>query len=146
MIILPYYITEKTLSLGCKMWTLWIFMSSSGKELWKADADETPDQIVKEYLNDNGIVGDVQESSRKDMLLYKVNREKTNMKDFHTWADSLSGEMEHVWRPFFWIGEVCGETDSWGWKEEVDTLKLDPLHTIGEIWSVVGISGLRGRV
>jgi len=110
-------------------------MASSGKELWKTD--DPRETIVQEYFNDNGIFGE-EKITREDIFAYQVDRTRTTLSDFHTWADTLAKKScEHVWRPFFWIGESCGKPDSWGWKEEVDQLKLDPFFTIGEIWGLL---------
>jgi len=136
MILLPYYITEKTLPIGCKVWTLWICMAASGKELWKTDETD-PSEIINEYFTENGIFGTHQPSD-PPFLVYKIDRDTTRLADFHTWADVLSKKTpEHVWRPFYWIGEKQGAVDSWGWKEELTSVKLDPLHTIGEIWEII---------
>lgn len=138
MILIPYYITEKSLPIGCTLWTLWIFMAGSGKTLWKTD-DQDIDTIVREYLHENGIFGLQQlQQQQNSFLLYKVDTERTKLTDFHRWSDVLSeSTAEHVWRPFIWIGERLGQSDSWGWKEEVSGLKLDTFHTMGQIWEMV---------
>ena len=63
------------------------------------------------------------------------------MKDFHMWSDILANQEtkpEHVWRPFFWIGDsMYGQVDPWGWTEEVSALKLDPFHSMGQIWRLI---------
>lgn len=140
MQILPYYITERKLPIGCTFWTLWIFLASSGNEVWTTDEGDTKETVVQEYLIDNGLFGEEKQTSIKDMLLYKVDTTKTNLKDFHTWSDKLSNDtsVENVWRPFFWIGDsMYGERDTWGCKEEVDQLKLGKFKNIGEIWKVL---------
>ena len=153
MIILPYYITEKSLPIGCTLWTLWIFMAGSGKTLWKTD-DEDTTAIIREYLTENGIFGlqmqmQQQMQQQPSFLLYKVDTTKTQLNDFHRWSDVLGStnsqdadskdadSPEHVWRPFFWLGNRLGQADSWGWKEEVSGLKLDQFHTMGQIWEMV---------
>ena len=135
MILLPYYITKKELPIGCTMWTLWIFMASSGKELWRTD--DARETIVEEYFHENGLFGEEKPVGREDVFAYRIDRTATKMSDFHTWSDSFTKPCDHLWRPFFWIGETCGKTDSWGWKEEVDRLKVDPFVTIGELWNLV---------
>jgi hypothetical protein len=151
-ILVPYYITEKTLPIGCTIWTLWIFMESSGKSLWTTE--DGRDTLIREYLNENGIFGEEQPSV-EPFLLYKVDTEKTQMKDFHTWSDILAHQdtkPEHVWRPFFWIGDsMYGKVDPWGWTEEVGALKLDTFHTMGQVWQLIASAsgqdaGLSGEV
>ena len=137
MILLPYYITEKPLPIGCKVWTLWIFMASAGKTLWKTD-DEDRETVIREYLNENGIFGE-EMSSSDPFLMYKVDTEKTQIKDFHTWTDVLLKQAtpDHAWRPFFWLGETSySEVDSWGWKEEVAGTKVE-MYTMGQIWELI---------
>jgi hypothetical protein len=116
--------------------------------------------IEKEYCNDNGIFGTFTKP-RDDIMLCKVDTEKTKIADFHTWSDVLAGaNPDHAWRPFFWLGEssvrrpddelrlrltfarperaepVCSESnDRWGWKEEV-TLKLGTLP-LADLWAMV---------
>jgi len=146
MILVPYYITEKSLPIGCTLWTLWIFMAGSGKTLWKTD-DQDTSTIIREYLNENGIFGMQLQLQQPSFLLYKVDTDKTQLNDFHRWSDVLAStdskdskdahSPEHVWRPFFWIGDQLGQSDSWGWKEEVGGLKLDQFHTMGQIWEMV---------
>jgi hypothetical protein len=140
MILLPYYITEKTLPIGCKVWTLWIFMSSAGKTFWKTE-DEDRETVIREYLNENGIFGEELPSS-DPFLMYKVDTEKTQIQDFHTWADILStrANPDHAWRPFFWLGESSySQVDRWGWKEEVNMAKID-MYTMGQIWELIASS------
>lgn len=132
MILVPYYLTEKSLSIGCKMTTLWVFLDDSGRQPWIVD--DTSD-IEKEYCNDNGIFGTLSKP-REDIILYKVDTEKTNIAEFHTWSDVLAGATpDHAWRPFFWLGEKVGEKDAWGWKEEL-SLKLGTLSLV-ELWDMV---------
>jgi hypothetical protein len=132
MILIPYYLTEKALSIGCKMTTLWLFLADSGKQPWNVNDDS---QLEKEYCNDNGIFGTLSRP-RDDIILYKVDTEKTNVSDFHTWSDVLAGETpDHAWRPFFWLGEQVGEKDGWGWKEET-VMKIGPLSIV-ELWEMV---------
>ena len=118
-------------------------MAGSGKSLWKTD-DE--DDIVREYLNENGLFGVqmMDQNQNNSFVLYKVDPEKTQLKDFHRWSDILSADRkdtteipEHVWRPFFWVGERLGQVDACGWKEEVSRLKLDQFYTMGQIWEMV---------
>jgi hypothetical protein len=132
MILIPYYLTEKSLSIGCKLTTMWMFMADSGKHLWKIDLDEK--NIEKDYCNDNGIFGTL--SNPKDnIFMYKVDTEKTAIADFHTWSDVLAGATpDHAWRPFFWLGERVGEKDGWGWKEEID-FKFDAVPLV-DIWEM----------
>lgn len=131
MILIPYYITEKSLSIGCKITTLWVFLADSGRQLWRVDEDS---DIEKEYCNDNGMFGTLSKP-RDDILLYKIDKEKTTIADFHTWADVLAGATpDHAWRPFFWLGEP-GQNDRWGWKEEM-SLKLGTLPLV-ELWEMV---------
>lgn len=145
MILIPYYTTEKTLSIGCKMSTLWIFMAAAGKEIWKVD-DEV-ETVIREYFNDNGIFGEQMPTARSDVLLYKVDTKKTNIADFHTWTDVLStgSQPDHVWRPFFWLGEGFGQIDRWGWKEELSTARFTPFDSMAHIWELVA-SGEKTQV
>ena len=141
MILIPYYTTEKTLSIGCKVSTLWIFMAAAGKEVWKVDTD-APETLIREYLNENGIFGKHIPSSRSDFLLYKIDTEKTTLADFHSWVDVLSTDTEpdHVWRPFFWLGEQFGQIDRWGWKEELSEARVGSsgqFISMADIWDLV---------
>ena len=132
MILIPYYLTEKTLSIGCKMTTLWLFLDDAGKQPWNVNDDS---QLEKEYCNDNGIFGTLSRP-REDIILYKVDTEKTIISDFHTWSDVLAGATpDHAWRPFFWLGEQVGQKDGWGWKEET-AIKIGPLSLV-ELWEMV---------
>jgi hypothetical protein len=132
MILIPYYLTEKSLSIGCKLTTMWLFMADSGKHLWNIDGDEK--SIEKDYCNDNGIFGTLSKP-KENIFLYKVNTEKTTITDFHTWSDVLGGATpDHAWRPFFWLGERVGEKDGWGWKEEID-FKIDTVPLV-DIWAM----------
>ena len=152
MILLPYYMTEKKLPIGCTMTTLWLFLTGGGGELWKVDEEHASlprETIVQEYLVENGLHGDLR-SSPENYLVYKVDPKKTAMKDFHMWSDALEGQdVQNVWRPFFWLGASAPdnsapdnsgpdarEKDAWGWKEEVDTLKVG-FQPMGDIWKVL---------
>ena len=131
MILVPYYVTEKSLSIGCKMKTLWIFLADSGRQPWVVEDEPSTE---KEYCNDNGIFGTCSRP-REGIMLYKVDTEKTVIADFHTWADVLAGSTpDHAWRPFFWL-EDEKEGGSWGWKEEM-TMKVGPLPIV-DIWEMV---------
>lgn len=138
MILLPYYTTEKKLPIGCTLTTVWIFLASGGNDLWKVDDEHASldkETIVQDYLVENGLHGELRSSTEK-YVVYKVDPKATNMKEFHTWTDTLAGEnAPNVWRPFFWIGTL-GEQDAWGWKEEADTLKLG-FQTMGHVWKVL---------
>ena len=132
MILIPYYLTEKSLSIGCKITTLWVFLADSGKKPWTVEEDC---DIEREYCNDNGIFGS-SKKPREDIMLYRVDTEKTHIADFHTWSDVLAGATpDHAWRPFFWLGEQVGEKDGWGWKEET-SLKLGSL-SLADLWDMV---------
>jgi hypothetical protein len=138
MILIPYYSTEKSLSIGCKISTLWLFMAAGGREIWKVD--DTTETILREYFNENGLFGQHIPTSRSDVVLYKVDTEKTKLSDFHTWSDALSTgtEPDHLWRPFFWLGEGSpGEIDRWGWKEEVSATRFAPFDSMADIWDLV---------
>ena len=142
MILLPYYTTEKKLPIGCTITTLWLFLTAGGADLWKVDEEHATlprETIVQEYLIENGLHGDLR-TSPENYLVYKVDPKKTVMKDFHMWSDVLDGQdVQNVWRPFFWIGSEVGaalEKDAWGWKEEVDTLKVG-FQPMGDIWKVL---------
>lgn len=123
-------------------------MAGSGKTLWKTE-DEDTTAIIREYLTENGIFGLQQQLQMRQpsFLLYKVDTTQTQLNDFHRWSDVLGStnsqdadtkdRPEHVWRPFFWLGNRLGQADSWGWKEEVSGLKLDQFHTMGQIWEMV---------
>jgi hypothetical protein len=136
MILIPYYLREKSLSIGCKLTTMWLFLADSGKQPWTIDDDT--DTLEKEYCNDNGIFGSVSRP-KEGVILYKVDTEKTNIDDFHTWSDVLAGATpDHAWRPFFWLGDIgqnLGDIDRWGWKEEI-SLKLGTL-SLAELWDMV---------
>ena len=132
MILVPYYLTEKSLSIGCKITTLWVFLHDSGRQPWTVDENS---DIEKEYCNDNGIFGSLRKA-RDDILLYKVDTEKTTIADFHSWSDVLAGATpEHAWRPFFWLGDKVGTKDGWGWMEEM-SLKVGTLPLV-ELWQLV---------
>jgi len=132
MILVPYYVTEKSLSIGCKITTLWVFLAESGRQPWTIDDSS---DIEKEYCNDNGIFGRLTKVN-DDIMLYKVDTGKTTIGDFHTWSDVLAGATpDHAWRPFFWLGEQVGKKDGWGWKEEI-TLKLGSLP-LADLWEMV---------
>lgn len=139
MILLPYYITEKKLPIGCTLTTLWLFLASGGTDLWKVDEEHVNmdrSTIVQEYMVENGLHGELR-TSPEPYLVYKVDTHATNMKEFHTWSDILAGQSaENVWRPFFWIGDGVSEKDAWGWKEEADTLKVG-FYSMGDVWKVL---------
>jgi hypothetical protein len=142
MFIIPFYITEKEIPLGFTMDTAWIFMTHGGKEVWSVDETDCS-FIIKEYLDSNNIYGTHIQTTRKDVLLYRVDIEKTKLSDFYTWNDILTGVTcnTEIWRPIFWIRSPttsCSDTkDEWGWEEEIKELNIGKFGKMDTLWKVL---------
>lgn len=137
MYLIPFFIEEpKELSLGCKMWTAWIFTSNGGKDIWTTD---TSMQSALDEFVSNNLYGTCIPSSRKDIVLYKIDTTKTCVADFYTWTDMLKGTAccDEVWRPFFWVGNTMGEVDEWGWGEELKELRIGKFGSVESLWKVL---------
>jgi len=140
MYLIPFFIEEpKITSLGCKMWTVWVFTSKGGKEIWQTEKRKVDTIVQEEFLNNN-LYGSVIPTIQKDVLLYKIDTEATNISEFYTWKDMLQGTSchEEIWRPFFWVGTSrYGETDEWGWEDEAKEIRLGPFGTVDTLWKVL---------
>lgn len=114
-------------------------MSNGGKEIWESNLSDK-NSIIKECFDENNIYGSHMQTARKDVFLYQVDTTKTCIDEFYTWKDMLAGTSceAEVWRPFFWIGsQMYGETDEWGWEDELKTLKLGRFGSIDTLWKVL---------
>ncbi len=108
MYIIPYYTIHKNGLRGAL-----VFMCKNGREFWKSDGNETSKTIVKEYLVENGFVGNVKEV-RGEFLFYEIDRKATRLDDFYMWLDEGVKEDSDVWRPWFFLEdkqEFDGEKD-----------------------------------
>lgn len=145
MYIIPFFIEEpKETTVGFKFWTCWVFMGQNGKAIWETDKSIVPPKdVIDMYLHPNDIHGTHMPTSRKDVFLYKVDKTKTNISDFYTWSDMLSGVEcgSEIWRPFFWVGnDSYGEADEWGWEEEMKDIRVGSFGTVDSLWKVLRLS------
>jgi hypothetical protein len=105
----------------------------------------SPTDVINTYLAPNGIYGTHIPTDRKDIFLYKVNKENTDLGDFYNWSDMLSGAEcgDEIWRPFFWVGnESYGESDEWGWEDEMKELRIGTFGTVDSLWKVLRVSAI----
>jgi hypothetical protein len=142
MFIVPFFIEPpKETKIGFKFWTAWVFMTQKGQAVWTVNEPITkdPQLIIKEYLEGNNIYGTYIPTQRKDVILYKVNTTKTSIPDFYTWNDMLTTSCgDDVWRPFFWVGDTMyGESDDWGWEEQLKELKIGTFGSMDTLWKVL---------
>jgi len=140
MYLIPFFIENpKNISLGCKMWKCWVFMTNGGKELW--EIPDTPIEIiVKTHFEENNIYGKYIPTTRKDIVLYEIDTKQTCISDFYTWNDILQGtECKHeIWRPFFWVGSThYGDADEWGWKEGLKDIRIGTFGSVDILWKVL---------
>lgn len=152
MYIIPFYMKSKEIPLGFTMDTAWIFMSHGGKEIWSVNETDS-EFIIKEYLDSNNIYGTHIQTSRKDVLLYRVDIEKTQLSDFYTWNDMITGTTcsTEIWRPIFWIRspdcppskdsqaskDSAPSKDEWGWEEEIKELSVGKFGKMDTLWKVL---------
>jgi hypothetical protein len=144
MFIIPYilepYHTSKS---EFKIWITWIFMVNGGKAIWETDETSIGErEVVKQYLEPNNIYGTVK-FCNSDVLLVEIDTKRTKFSEFYNWNDMLQDRITDVastelWRPWMWIGESeFGNKDSWGWKQEVDTIPLGKFGTVDTLWQLL---------
>ena len=144
MFIVPYilepYHTSKS---EFKIWISWIFMVNGGKAIWETDEDSIGErEVVKQYLEPNNLFGTVKYCD-SNVLLLEIDAKRTKFSEFYNWTDMLEGRIPasnaiELWRPWMWIGESAfGNTDSWGWKQEVDAIPLGKFGTVDTLWKLL---------
>jgi hypothetical protein len=119
---------------------VWVFLTDGGNGVWQTEEKEpTVEQVVQEYLLENGFHGTPYYSSKMDTLFYEVDPGLTQMKQFYMWNDFLSKgasipEDIEIWRPFFFLGNTMEKKDEWGWKEFCGKLSLGTFGTATQLW------------
>jgi len=134
----------KDTTLGCKLWKLWVFTEKGVHDIWSCD-DTDKNGIINTHFLPNNIYGTYVPTKRSDIFLYKVDTTKTLVSDFYTWNDMLTGtECENeIWRPFFWIGNThYGESDEWGWEEELKEIRVGKFGSVDTLWKVLRESAI----
>ncbi len=86
-------------------------MSHGGKQLWHIFDKNSVENIVKEYLDENGFYGTVTYSD-SEYIYFNVDTQKTQMKDFWFLFDEGVNDSMDVWRQMYWI-----PGEEWGWEE-----------------------------
>jgi len=142
MYIIPYilepYHTSKS---EFKLWITWIFMVNGGKAVWETDEKSIgANEVVKEYLEPNSLFGNVKFCD-SNVLLFEIDTKRTKFSDFYNWNDMLDGRVAdsaELWRPWMWVGDTeMGGKDSWGWKQEMETLSLGKFGTADTLWQLL---------
>ena len=136
MFIVPYMIREKASNSEFKTWTAWIFMKDG---LWETEEGEKADNIVREYLEPNGLKGRLV-GVKGNCLLFEVDPSLTQIGDFYSWEDSVNGTLpanSHYWRPFIWCGGEFAVADDWGWAEECSQVGLGKFGSVLDLWEVL---------
>ena len=99
--------------------------------MWQTDeAKPTPDFVVREYLEPNGLFGSY--SVKGDCLYYAIDTKRTNKNSFYTWFDDAGDDVE-CWRPFFWLGDDSA-ADTWGWSDIARETSLGSYGSLERVW------------
>lgn len=144
MKIIPFLFHKSTPSfIGFELLKVDIFLQEKGTRVWETDEEDnskSTETIVKEYLIENGLLGDVI-CVKDDCIYYKINPSLTNIKNFYNYLDSGLEEDSDIWRSFYFI-----PGESWNWSGFTDTLPLKNFGPITKFWSVLEKSILEKSV
>lgn len=116
-------------------------MVNGGKAVWETDEKSIgANEVVKEYLEPNSLFGNVKFCD-SNVLLFEIDTKRTKFSDFYNWNDMLDGRVAdsaELWRPWMWVGDTeMGGKDSWGWKQEMETLSLGKFGTADTLWQLL---------
>jgi hypothetical protein len=104
MYIIPFYTRTKSgeITKSIELTVAWIFMKENGKKIWKTEgSSDSVEEIVKEYMNENGFYGTVKEVLG-NTIYFQVDTEKTQVNDYYRWLDDVD-ETTDIWRPWFFF-------------------------------------------
>ena len=104
MYIIPFYTRTKQgeITKSIELTVCWIFMKEGGKKIWKTEkGNENIDDIVKEYIHENGFYGKVIQQ-KGNTIYFEVDTEKTQVNDYYRWLDDAD-ENTDMWRPWFFF-------------------------------------------
>ena len=136
MYIVPYIVEQPVKSkTEFTMYKAWVFLENGGTQLWEEEG--TPQEIVERCLTPNGFQGKIT-STENDCLMFEISP-KTDFSDLYRWEDFLQETKDisdaFVLRPFIWIGDVPGEYDEWGWREECEEVSLGRFGNVADLWT-----------
>ena len=130
---------SKTTYFDCE--ELFLFLSGGGTTLWEIDPEDSnlpPEDLVSLYLEPNGIYGAVRDvrDKERNVLLFEVDHERTNLKVFYFWTELDKEDREtQVWRKFYW---VSGKNEPWGWEERVKEISFGNFGNLKKVFELLG--------
>lgn len=137
MFIVPYYIETPIKSKLFTTWKAWVFLGNGGTEVWMSEADETPKDVINNYLTPNGFTGKTRYDKKANCLYMEISP-NTDFSDLYTWTEFMKDAKdipkEFILRPFVWIGDSPGLSDDWGWREQCEKVPLGSYGSIATLW------------
>ena len=123
--MLPFYVKQKkthTQTQGqISITKLGVFLANGGRVCWQTDEPVTKEQLIKEYLEPNGLLPKSIHFTDK-MIFVEIDLLQTKLENFYTWEEAYTNKQRYeCWRNFYFFKDALNAP----WFSPKDTNDLD---------------------